>query len=109
MFVVVYLVAAKTHTVIPKEFVYELVEENIYNRGVNTNQNRLIYFSAELLDVLQANAVGGRDVYIADFHLPVTKQFPPPNGLAETCYIARLKKFYGKYIIFCFFFVCFQF
>lgn len=96
MFVVVYLVDAKAHTVIPKEFIYELMEQNVYNKGVNSNQRRLIYFSVELFDVLQSGVDVGRETYIPNFGLPTTQQFPPPSDLQGTCYIARLKKFFCK-------------
>lgn len=96
MFVVVYLVDARAYTVIPKEFIYKLLEENVFNKGLNSNQNRLVYFSAELFDVLQNGVDAARGTYIPNFNLPVTQQFPPPDDLQETCYIARMKKFFGK-------------
>lgn len=100
MFVVVYLVDANAYTVVPKEFVYQLIEENVLNKGVNSNQNRLIYFSNELFDVLQSGVDNGHETHIPNFNLPTTQEYPPPNDLLETCYIARLKKFFSKYIIF---------
>lgn len=99
MFVVVYLVEANAYTVIPKEFIYKLKEENVMNTGVNSNQNRLVYYSVELFDVLNNGADAGRGTYIPNFNLPVTQQFPPSDDLQETCYIARMKKFFGKMFV----------
>lgn len=97
MFVAVFLVDAKVHTVIPQEFVYELIHENLFNKGVNSNQNRLIYFSKELFDVLQDGASSERITFVPNYNLPVTKVYPLPTELEETCFIARLKKFFGMY------------
>lgn len=96
MYVSVYLVDAHVHTVVPQEFVYGLNQVNLNNHGVNTNQNRLIYFSSEYFKVL-VNANEPVDIdHIPKFDLPVTKVFPLPNDLQETCFIGRLKKFWGK-------------
>lgn len=100
MFVAVYLVDARAHTVIPLEFVYQLVTENLLNRGVNPNQNRLIYFSKELFDVLKYGVASNRTTYTPNFVLPVTSVHPLPAELEETCFIARMKKCYGKCIDF---------
>lgn len=95
MFVVVYLIDAKVHTVIPKEFVHELSRESLFNKGVNPNQKRLIYFSQKLFDELQFGIENDNE-YHANFSLPITKDYPLPNGLSETCFEARLKKFFRK-------------
>lgn len=44
MFVTVYLQDAKKHTVIPQEYVYELVEVNLFNKGINPHQTRRLFF-----------------------------------------------------------------
>lgn len=96
MFVTVYLVEAHMHTVVPKEFIYDLNQVNLNNHGVNCNQNRLIFFSTELFESLK----NGNDIvhseYLPKFHLSVTKLYPLPSELKETCFVGRLKKFWGK-------------
>lgn len=96
MYVTVYLVDVNMHTVVPQEFIYQLKQANLNNHGVNTNQNRLIYFSSEFFDALEC----GNDPtdHIPNFNLMVTKLYPLPNELKETCFIGRLKNFFGKII-----------
>lgn len=55
MLVVVYLRDARCHTVVPEEFIFALVERSLKNRGLNSNQNRRIYFSREVFEKLQRN------------------------------------------------------
>lgn len=95
MFVTVYLVEAKTHTVVPQEFIYELNQENLCNHGVNTNQNRLIFFSTEIFEALKSgnNTV---NMDMPKFDVAITNEYPLPNELKETCFVGRLKKFWGK-------------
>lgn len=94
MFVIVYLVESKAHTVIPQEFIFKLNQENLCNDGVNSNQHRLIYFSKEIFDLLQ-NGVDPQ-AFVPKFYIPVTNAYPLPDGVVETCFIARLKNFWGK-------------
>lgn len=95
MFATVFLVDAKVHTVIPHEFIYGLLPENLFNYGVNSNQNRLIYFSQEIFDVLKNNVAANGSTTV-DFSLPVTEIYPLPIGLQNTCFTARIKKFFGE-------------
>lgn len=99
MFVAVYLIEAKTHTVVPQEFVYQLQKVNLYNYGVNSNQNRLIFFSADFFDLISSGDNPNLLDFTPDFCLPTTNIYPPPNGVRQTCYIARLYKFWRKYKI----------
>lgn len=95
MFATVYLVDAKVHTVIPQEFIYGLLPENLFNYGVNSNQDRLVFFSQELFEVLK-NDVDNNGSTTVDFSLPITRNYPLPTGLQNTCFIARIKKFFGE-------------
>lgn len=77
-----------------------MVEVNLFNSGVNSNQNRLIFFSQVLFGMLE----NGENIdffdFVPNFSLPTTDVFPLPTNLQKTCFIARLVKFWGKYIIF---------
>lgn len=95
MLVVVYLRDARCHTVVPEEFIFALVERSLKNRGLNSNQNRRIYFSREVFEKLQRNEV--IEDYIPNFNLPVTEIYPLPNDLEETCFIGRMICFEGKF------------
>lgn len=86
------------HTVVPQEFIYDLNQVNLNNHGVNCNQNRLIYFSAELFESLKSGNDLAHSEYMPKFHLSVTTLYPLPIELKETCFIGRLKKFWGKMI-----------
>lgn len=83
MLVVVYLNEAKYHTVVPEHF-YSLNEKNLKNSGMNSNQNRLIYFSKDCYDKLEKHDVEVvKQMCQSKFHLPVTKIFPLPNIMFE--------------------------
>lgn len=96
MYVTIYLVDARVHTVVPQEFIYELNQVNLNNHGVNTNQNRLIYFSNEIFEELKNGNDPSYLVHFPNFNLPITNVYPLPNDLQQTCFIGRLKKFWGK-------------
>lgn len=96
MFVSVYLIDARVHTVVPREFIFELNKVNLYNNGVNSNQNRLIYFSKVLFEALEIGNDTAPTDYIPNFSVPVTKVYPLPSEVQETCFIGRLKKFWGN-------------
>lgn len=97
MFVTVFLVEARAHIVIPQKFVYELNQMNLCNNGINTNQNRRIFFSTQLLNALENGEVIHENEYAPNFNLPITGNYPLPDDMLETCFIARLKKFWGEY------------
>lgn len=96
MFVSVYLVEARAHTVVPREFIFELNKVNLYNNGVNSNQNRLIYFSKGLFEALENGNYTALTECIPKFSIPITKVYPLPNEVQEACFIGRLKKFWGN-------------
>lgn len=93
MFVTVFLTEARAHTVIPAKFVYDLNQMNLFNLGLNSYQARRIYFSKNLFEALK----NGDDVQENEpnFNLPTSVDYPLKNGELETCFIARLKKFWG--------------
>lgn len=96
MFIVVYLVEPKVHTIVPQQFVYELWQANLFNRGLNQNQNRLIYFSQELFNSFENGLDVDQTEYIPNFELAKTNVYPLPDNLQETCFIGRLVKFWGE-------------
>lgn len=97
MFVDIFLIDAKAHTVVPKQFVLGLVEVNLLNSGVNQNQNRLIYFSSDLFDLFMNGENPNLLEFIPNFDLEVTTVYPPPDNLRATCYRGRLMKFWETF------------
>lgn len=95
MFVTVFLVEARAHTVIPARFVYDLNQMNLFNLGLNSNQARRIYFSKNLFEALKNGDVIQENEIEPNFNLPTSVDYPLKNGALETCFIARLKKFWG--------------
>lgn len=94
MYVTVYLSEAKKHTVIPQDYIYELVEVNLFNKGINTNQNRRIYFSQDVFDSFQNGENPNLLDFPPNFGRPTAKVYPLPSDLRSACYIARLIKFW---------------
>lgn len=101
MLVIVYLNDADCHIVVPENFIYLLNEKNLKNYGVNSNQNRLIYFSKDCFEKLKENGDVQQE-YEPKFYLPVTKIYPLPENLVETCFIGRMYSFEGKHSKKCF-------
>lgn len=94
MLVIVYLFEANAHTVVPEQFIYCLNERSLKNRGVNSNQNRLIYFSNDCYEKISRNE--NVDGFQPNFELPITTAYPLPDNLMETCFNGRLYSFEGK-------------
>ena len=95
MLVVVYLQDPKKYTVVPESFIYDLNERSLKNRGVNRNQSRLIYFSQECFENMQANENVDEEIG-PNFHCPITMEYPLPFNLVETCFIGRMICFEGE-------------
>lgn len=93
-YVLVYLVHARKNTIVPEKFVYSLNDVKLKNNGVNQNQDHRIYFSQALFDLMK-NGEAPIDMQ-PNFSLPITKNYPLENGINETCFIGRTKKFYGE-------------
>lgn len=98
MLVVVYLQEAKKYIVVPEEFIYRLDERSLKNYGINSNQKRLIYFSNEVFKNLE-NKIEMNSL-TPNFNAPVTKIFPLPDNLKESCFHGRLYAFESKYFLF---------
>lgn len=96
MYVTIYLRDAKKHTVIPHQYVLELVEVNLFNHGNNSNQNRLIFFSQDVFDLFKSGENPNLLEFPPDFECPVPKVYPLPNGVRSACYKGRLIKFWRK-------------
>lgn len=97
MFVTVFLTEAKARTVVPKKFIYKLSQVVLDNNGVNTNQNRRIYFSKRLFEILQSGEIHDSTEYQPKFDLPLTQVYPLPSEFEETCFVGRTLKYWGKY------------
>lgn len=95
MLVVVYLQDPKEYTIVPENFIFDLNERNLKNRGVNRNQSRLIYFSQQMFDEMQSNQDLDEE-FEPNFHCQITMEYPLPVSLIETCYIGRLISFEGE-------------
>lgn len=94
MLLVVYLREPDVYTVIPEECVYKLNEKSVKTHCLNPNQNRLIFFSKEYYNKIRE---GIRIEFEPKFHLPVTSEYPLPDDLDETCFIAKMYSFEGKH------------
>lgn len=97
MFVTVFLVKPRYHTVIPHQFVYKLNEMNSWNHGINPYQGRRIYFSSELFNALSNRDAVNENDYVPNFGLEESENYPLPDGMLETCFHARLIKFWGEF------------
>lgn len=95
MIVIVYLQDPKKYIAVPESFVYDLDERSLKNRGVNRNQNRLVYFSQEWHENMEANENVLQE-FEPNFHCAITTRYPLPNYLDETCFIGRLISFEGN-------------
>lgn len=93
MFVVVYLKDAKKNIIVPEEWIFDLDEQKLKNHGANSNQNYLVFWS-------YYGIYGDDDIpnaaYEPNFFLDKMVEYPPPHGVAECCYIGRIKHFYPK-------------
>lgn len=89
MFVVVFLVDSKKHIIVPEEFVFDLDEESLKNKGKNPNFRYTVFWSENALD---ENGIP-RAEYVPDFNLVKVIDFPP---IGDACYLGQVKKFYSK-------------
>lgn len=89
MFVVVYLVDAKAHIIVPEKFIFGLDEERLKNVGRNSNFQYKIFWAESAID---ANGVPNAE-FLPDFNLPKSTAFPPND---EACYVGKLKKFFSE-------------
>lgn len=85
-FVTVYLVDGKRNIVVPENWVQDLNNAKLKNNGRNSNQDFLVYWSAE----------NGRANFQLqpDFGARLVKEYLPTT--CGVCYICRVKLFFGK-------------
>ncbi|XP_055325715.1 uncharacterized protein LOC129579588 [Sitodiplosis mosellana] len=85
MLAVVYIVALKTHIIIPQEWIMSLTQETLNNIGKASYQNRRIFWSNTNVD-----DDGIPDVTIKpNFQRNIASTFPPDSD--DACYIGRVK------------------
>lgn len=93
--VVVILSKPLEHCVVPREYIYRFkeVEAGMLTWGVNRTHNHLLFWSNKLLDNdVAPDAIANPP----DFSLARLDAFPPPHNLNSACYLARVKRFFGK-------------
>lgn len=90
MFVVVYLIDAEQHLIVPQEFIFGLSQQSLNNNGKNRNRKFLVFWSKKALCGEIPNSK-----YKPNFRLNVHRFFPPIDR-DEACYVAKIKHFYGK-------------
>lgn len=95
MLVVVYLNVAKKKIIIPQNWILALNQETLNNVGKASYQKRRIFWSSHGLSCDEIPD----DSIAPNFGLPLSKVFPPPENVIETCYIAQVKRYCGKYIL----------
>lgn len=93
-YVTVFLRHAKKHTAIPIEYVADLDDAVSRNNGINRNQNRRIFFSGQLFSSFQNGETPNLLEHPPNFNLPITKEYPLPNGLQSTCFVAHLCRYW---------------
>lgn len=93
MYVTVYLKVPKVYIVVPEKWLFDIDEEKLKNKGVNSNQNTRIFWSSIGVD----NHGRPCSDYAPKFHIDEAKEYPPEKGLKEACYIGRTKSYYSEY------------
>lgn len=85
-FVVIYLIRARIIVVVPESWVQDLNNARLKNRGVNSNQNFLVFW---------AGINGGADLARKpNFNAPFDSVFDASaHGI---CYLCRILKFFGE-------------
>lgn len=85
MLVVVYLVDAKKHVIIPQRWIMGLTQENLNNYGKSSYRFRRVFWSKNRID----RDWVPDDSIVPNFQKPLSKVFPPHNN--DACYIAHVK------------------
>lgn len=80
VFAVAYLIAPKTHIVVPENYIFDLNEAKLKNYGVNSNQTHKVFWS--------------ENDGIPTFDGIESFEFPPHGG--EGYYRCRILKFFGE-------------
>lgn len=87
MYVVVFLVDAKKHIVVPQQFIFGLSQQNLNNYG-KSKRKFLIFWSKQVCE----NGLDNNTV--PNFALDISLHYPPAQN--ETCYIGQIKYFFGE-------------
>lgn len=90
MFVVVFIKAAKKKIVIPEEWIYDVNQELLKNKGVNSNREVLVFWSKSAID---ANG-WPNSMHTPNFLAAKSVDFPPEND--EACYHVRVIHYFGE-------------
>lgn len=85
-FVVVYLLRAREFVVIPEYWVQDLNNAKLKNYGKNSNQDYLIFWSANNDYPNLPRAANFNANFDFQYH----------QTIDEVCYLGRIKKFFGK-------------
>lgn len=85
-FVVIYLKRAQKYVVIKDSWVQDLCNAKLKNNGCNNNQDFLVFWAAK-------NDAADFTSQV-NFDAPFSSRFEPTT--TGVCYIARIKKFFGK-------------
>lgn len=86
-FVVVYLIDAKQNVAVPENWVQDLNNAKLKNRGRNSNQNFLVFWSSTNDQANIENKPNFRALKVAQY-------ISSHDGV---CYNCRVKFFFGKY------------
>lgn len=85
-FVVAYLIRAREFVVVPDAWIKDLNTAKLKNYGKNSNQDFLLFWSA---NNRKPNATQK-----ANFDATIMSEYRAT--IDEACYLARIKKFFGK-------------
>lgn len=90
MFVTVFITSVKKNIIIPEEWVFDVNQELLKNKGVNSSRDVLIYWSKSAI---------GIDGIPDAMHVPnflATKSVVFPPTTEEACYLARVTHYFGE-------------
>lgn len=85
-FVVIYLIRAREFVIVPENWVQGLNNAKLKNNGKNSNQNFLVFWSAN-------NGIAN-STRAPNFNADLDYRYHPT--IDEVCYLGRVKKFFGK-------------
>lgn len=88
MFVVIFLVDAQKHIVVPQKFISGLSQQSLNNYGKKRSTKFKVFWSKK------ANFDDPTSDCTPNFGLAVSLTFPPEED--EACYYGQIKYFYGE-------------
>lgn len=96
MFVVIFIkFPIEKYVVVPEQWIFDINEELLKNRGVNPNRDVCVFYSMHGIDENNQPCAECEP----DFTMAKANAFPPPND--EACYTARVVRYFGKKHIDC--------